>query len=207
MQQSIHSRSAKRFRAVAVSLIASLGLSLFALSSADAASVRGGETTVKINGAVAKKLKNSKIKVKAGKPAKKRGNSVRLKFKKGNFVVTTNNPAPYEPLAVENITGQGTLRGAIVFRAGSRSAKITGLKVNLKKRQVIGKVQGKRAVVFKINIAWATPEGTALRPRLTAAPIKLTAKAARRLNARLGRNVFSSRGGFGQLNVAPVLAG
>src|SRR5690606_28582268 len=98
-------------------------------------------------------------------------------------------------------------RGGFIFRARSRSAKVTGLQVNLRKRQVVGRIQGKRTVLFKINIGWATPEGSALRPRLTAAPIKLTPAAAKRLNKRLGRNVFSARGGFGQLNVAPVLAG
>lgn len=212
MQDSLETPGLNRWRAAGVAAVASLAVSLAVfVPGADAAKVTGGKTTIKVNRATVNNLKASKVTVGAVKPGKKKRNNIALPFRRGNFTVKTNNPAPYEPLAVENVTGQGALRGGLKFvrktRGGKRVATVKAVRVNLKKRKVMAKVGRKKLTLFKINIGWATPEGTATRPRLTAAPLKLTKPAARRLNRQLGGGALTPNSGFGQLNVAPRLAG
>lgn len=206
MQKSLEASGRRKWRALGAA-VAGLAVSLAVFApSADAAKVTGGKATVRVNGATVNNLGQAGVVVRSVKPGKKRRNNIVLPFKKGNFTVTTNDPAPYEPLAVENITGNGVVRGGLKFKRGKRSATVKGIRVNLKKRKVIAKVAGRKVTLFSINIGWATPEGTALRPRLTAAPLRLTKPAAKRLNSKLGTRAFSPSSGFGQLAVAPILA-
>lgn len=212
MQEGLGNRVGVRLRGVGAAVACGLAFGLIgAVPHADAAKVNGGNASINANRGVVNQLRAQNVVIGAARPAVKRRNSVRLPFRRGNFVVTTNNPEPYEPLAVESITGQGVLNGGIRFTRrgarGSRAVVVRNIRVNLRNRRVQGRIGKRNLVLFRINIGWATPVGTARRPHLVAAPLRLTPAAARNINRRLGVNALRGNRGFGQLNVAPQLAG
>lgn len=180
-------------------------------SAEQAAPVAGGVATIAINRNVVKAMERRGVTVSATRPGKMRRNSVRLPLAKGSFRVDTNNPVPLEPLAIEGISGQTSLRGGLKFvsrsRGRVRQVRISNLRVDLDRRRVTARVGRRNVKLFAVNMAWATPTGVRVdRPRLLSAPLRLAPAAARTINRSLGRNLLKRNSGFGQLSLSPVLA-
>lgn len=212
MREEMRSPRLSRWPKIGAAALLGMGLGLIGLApSAQAARVTGGQSAISVDRNLVKKLSNSAVKVGNVKPATKRRNTVRLRFRRGDFMVETNNPAPLEPMAILNISGQGALRGGLDFtrraRGGKRSVKVKNLRVDLEERRVTARIGRRNVVLFSINMGWATPAGaSAQRPRLLSAPLKLTPAGAKLINRGLGRRVLRKNSGFGKLTVAPVLA-
>ncbi|MFN8163741.1 MAG: HtaA domain-containing protein [Solirubrobacterales bacterium] len=154
---------------MAAALFALLAFAPFASAASDP--VASGTTTVKLNSGFVKKLKKNDIKVLKVRPAK-------LKGHKATFTVTGGELDPTTGL------GTLTLSGGLKFKAGKRTAPVKALVVNTAKKSLTGTVAGKKMKVASITGSSFARNGFGVN--LTIKSMKLTGKAAKRLNKKLG---------------------
>jgi hypothetical protein len=141
------------------------------LASATPDPVASGSTTVTLDNGFTKYLKTFGISVQKVSPTK-------LKGGKATFTVTGGSLDP--------TTGKGTvnLGGGLKFKAGKKSAPVKGLVLNTSKKQLTGKVGGKKQTIAKVS-GWSfTRKGFGVN--LTVKKLKLTGGAATALNKKLG---------------------
>lgn len=154
---------------LATALFALMALAPFASAAADP--VASGSTTVTLNNGFTNYLKTFGISVQKVSPTK-------LKGGKATFTVTGGSLDP--------TTGLGTvnLGGGLKFKAGKKNAPVKGLVLNTSKKQLTGKVGGKKVTFAKVA-GWSfTRSGFGVN--LTVKKLKLTGGAANALNKKLG---------------------
>jgi hypothetical protein len=157
----------------AVAVVAALAamLALAPLASAASDPVASGTTTVKLNKGFVKKLKNSGVKVLKMSPAGVKGSTVTLPVSGGSL---------------DPVTGLGSVEhsGGIKFKAGKKSAAVNTLLLDTTSGSLNAKVAGK-------SMKFASVKGfTVIRngfgANISISSLKLTGKAAKQLNKKLG---------------------
>jgi hypothetical protein len=154
---------------VVAALAALLALAPFASAASDP--IASGTTTVKLNKGLVKKLRNYNVKVLKVSPASVKGSAVTLPVSGGSL---------------DPVTGLGTVEhsGGIKFKAGKKSAAVNTLLLDTTTGSLNAKVAGK-------NMKFASVKGfTVARngfgANVSVSSLKLTAKAAKQLNKKLG---------------------
>jgi hypothetical protein len=155
--------------AVAVVVIGAVILSPFA-SAASNPVATPATTTITLNSGFANKLKKSKVKLTGLSPAKVKGKTVTLPVEEGSV----------EP------TGAGALHheGGLKFKVGKKSVTIKGLEINTTTNALSGKLGGKTMKIATDAPMVATREGFGVS--IAIGSMKLTGKAAKQLNKKLG---------------------
>jgi hypothetical protein len=154
-----------------------LATALFALlawapfASAAPNPVASGSTTMTLNSGFTKYLKTFGITASKIAPAK-------LKGSKATFTVTGGT--------IDPLTGQGsvTLGGGLKFKAGKKSAPVKALVLDTTKKQLTGKVGGKK--VRLATVAGITTNRVGFNSTVTIKKVKLTGAGASALNKKLG---------------------
>jgi hypothetical protein len=157
----------------AVAVVAALVsmLAFAPLASAASDPLASGTTKVKLNKGLFKKLKRSGVKVLKLSPGTVKNRTVTLPVSGGSL---------------DPITGQGTVEhsGGIKFKRGKRKAPVTTLVLDTATSSLNAKVAGKSMKLASVRGATVTRNGFGANVSITA--LKLTGKAAKRLNKRLG---------------------
>jgi len=155
--------------AIAVAVIASLALTPFASAAANPVAA-GSKTTITLNSGFMKKLKKQKIKLTGIKPATVKGKVVTLPIEVGTL----------------DVNGQGELshEGGLKFKAGKKSTTIKALVLNTTTSSLSGKLGGKKLKIASVSGVTATRSGFGTNVAVKA--LKLTGKAAKELNKKLG---------------------
>ena len=157
----------------AVAVVAALAatLALAPLASAASDPVASGTTTVKLNKGFVKKLKKYKVKVLRVSPAGVKGSTVTLPVSGGSL----------DPL-----TGLGTVEhsGGIKFKAGKKSAAVNTLLLDTTTGSLNAKVAGKSMKFASVKGFTVTRNGFGANVNISS--LKLTGKAAKQLNKKLG---------------------
>lgn len=180
-----------RTRQVALAAATSLVAAGIAVPQAIAApsKVNGGRTTLTLTAKSKKLLKRHHVKLAASKPGSAKGRSYLLPVKTGSFDFGTNR-------------GTVTQGGSLRFKHGRRTVKITGLKVTLgKKSKVVGKVAGRKVTVATLANSKRKVKSSAANRSVTNLRMRITAKAAKRINSKLHVRGFSVRKAGGTLSV------
>jgi hypothetical protein len=154
---------------LATALFALLAWAPFASAAPDP--VASGSTTVTLENSFTKYLKTFGITTAKISPAK-------LKGSKLTFTVTGGTLDPTTGL------GSVTLGGGLKFKAGKLSAPIKGLVLDTTKKQLTGKIAGKKTTVAKLA-GWSFARN-GFGVNLTVKKLKLTSGAASALNKKLG---------------------
>lgn len=182
---------------VAAALFALLAFAPFASAASDP--VGGGSTKLVVKKGFKKKLNKKKVKLQKLKPGTLKGRTVGLKVTGGNY-----DPA----------TGQGkvTNGGGFKLKYGKRTAAVKIIEVNTVKKQVRAKVANKTMKLANLGKQFPSTRdgfGTAF----AWGKVKLTGKAAKRLNNKLGLkkafkggNVLSNVSGTAQPSEATLVA-
>lgn len=154
---------------LATALFALLAWAPFASAAPDP--VASGSTTVTLNSGFTNYLKTFGITVQKVSPTK-------LKSGKATFTVTGGSLDP--------TTGLGTvnLGGGLKFKAGKKTAPVKGLVLNTSKKQLTGKIGGKKQTIAKIAGFSFTRSGFGVN--LTVKKLKMNSGAAKALNKKLG---------------------
>lgn len=164
--------------AVVAALAALLVVAPFASATSDP--LASGTTTITLNQGLVKKLKKSGVKVLKVSPGKVKGKKVTLPVNGGSL---------------DPITGLGTVEhsGGIKFKAGKKSAPVNTLLLDTTTGSLNAKVAGK-------SMKFASVKGVSFArngfgTNVSVKSLKLTGKAAKRLNKKLG---FSGKKGKGK---------
>jgi hypothetical protein len=154
----------------AVAALAAL-LALAPLASAASDPIASGTTTVKLNKGFVKKLKNSGVKVLKMSPAGVKGSTVTLPVSGGSL---------------DPVTGVGTVEhgGGIKFKAGKKSAAVNTLVLDTTTASLTAKVAGKSMKFASVKGFTVTRNGFGANVNISS--LKLTGKAAKQLNKKLG---------------------
>ena len=155
--------------AVVAALAALLALAPFASATSDP--VASGTTTVTLNKGFVKKLKRAGVKVLKVSPGKVKGNKVTLPVSGGSIDPT-------------NGLGSLELSGGMKFKAGKKSAAVNTLVLDTAKSSLTGKVAGKSMKVAGVSGLTYARNGFGVN--VNVAKLKLTGKAAKQLNKKLG---------------------
>jgi hypothetical protein len=155
--------------AVVAALAALLALAPFASAASDP--IASGTTTVKLNSGLVKKLKKYNVKVLKASPASVKGSTVTLPVSGGSL---------------DPITGLGTVEhsGGIKFKAGKKSAAVNTLVLDTTTASLTAKVAGKSMKFASVKGFTVTRNGFGANVSISA--LKLTGKAAKQLNKKLG---------------------
>jgi hypothetical protein len=166
--------------AATVALAALLAIAPFASAAGDP--LAGGTTAVKLNRALVTRLKRSGIKVLGVSPANVTGAAVTLPVGGGS---------------IDPVTGLGTVehRGGIKFKAGKKSASVTGLLLGTRTASLNAEVAGKKMKFASVKGVTTTRDGFGAGIRIGS--LKLTGKAARQLNEKLGVRSFKGNQALG----------
>ena len=158
--------------AIAVAVVASLALAPFASAAANPVAA-GSTTTITLNSGFFKKLKKNGVKVLKVSPGTVSGKVITLPIEEGSL-----DPA-----------GQGTLthEGGIKFKHGKKTAKLSALVLDTTASSLSGKIGSKSLKIASVSGVTATRSG--FGTSVAVKSIKLTGKAAKELNKKLG---FSS---------------
>jgi hypothetical protein len=146
-------------------------LALAPLASATPDPVASGSTTITLNNSWTKYLKTFGIKAQKISPTKVKG-------QKATFKVTGGEMDPTNGL------GTLTLSGGIKFKAGKKSAAVTGLVLDSAKNVITGKVAGKKVKVATLAGLSYTRNGFGVN--VTLKKVKLNSQGATQLNKKLG---------------------
>jgi len=168
--QPIDGRGKKLLVAVmAAAMCALLAFTPFAPAASDP--VASGTTTVTLNKGFFKKLKKNGVKVLKVSPASVKSRKVTLPVSAGS---------------VDPLTGQGYLEhsGGIKFKAGKKTATLKSLILDTTKSSLSGKVAGKSMKIASVSGLAVTREG--FGAKVTIGKLKLTGKAVKQLNKKLG---------------------
>ena len=168
--QPVVARGTMLSAVAAVAALAAL-LALAPLASAASDPIASGTTTVKLNKGFVKKLKQYNVKVLKLSPAGVKGSTVTLPVSGGSL---------------DPVTGLGSVEhsGGIKFKAGKKSAAVNTLVLDTTTASLSAKVAGK-------SMKFATVKGfTVARngfgANVSVSSLKLTGKAAKQLNKKLG---------------------
>jgi hypothetical protein len=163
--------------ATVAALVALLAIAPFASAASDP--IASGTTTINLNKSLVKKLKKYGVKVLKVSPATVKGRKVALPVSAGSLDPTT---------------GQGTLEhsGGFKFKAGKRTAPVNTLVLETATSSLKAKVAGK-------NMKLATVKGLTLArngfgANVGISSLKLTGKAAKQLNKKLGFSGKKNKG-------------
>jgi hypothetical protein len=146
-------------------------LALPAFSSAASDPLASGTTTVTLNKGFVKKLKKSGVKMLKLSPGAVKGRTVTLPVSGGSLDPTT---------------GQGTVEhsGGIKFKAGKKSAPVNTLVLDTTTSSLTAKVAGKSMKLASVKGVTIARNG--FGANVSIASLKLTGKAAKQLNKKLG---------------------
>jgi hypothetical protein len=155
--------------ATVAALVALLALAPFASAATDP--LAGGNTTITLNKGLFKKLKKAGVKVLKVNPATVKGKKVTLPVKEGSLDPTT---------------GQGTVEhnGGFKFKRGKRKAVVNTVVLETTTSSLKAKVAGKSMKLATVKGATTSRNGFGANVSITA--LKLTGKAAKQLNKKLG---------------------
>ncbi len=155
--------------AVVAALAATLALAPFASAASDP--VASGTTTVKLNKGLVKKLKQYNVKVLKLSPGSVKGSAVTLPVSGGSL---------------DPVTGLGTVEhsGGIKFKAGKKSAPVNTLVLDTTTASLTAKVAGKSMKFASVKGFTSARNGFGANISISA--LKLTGKAAKQLNKKLG---------------------
>jgi hypothetical protein len=157
----------------AVALVAALAalLALAPFASAGSNPIASGATTVKLNKGFAKKLKKYKIKVLKVSPGTVKGRVITLPVSGGSL---------------DPVSGLGTVEhsGGIKFKAGKKSAPVNTLVLDTTTASLTAKVAGKRMKFASVKGFTVARNGFGANVSISS--LKLTGKAAKQLNKKLG---------------------
>jgi hypothetical protein len=154
---------------LAAALFALLALAPFASAASDP--LASGTTTIKLNKGFAKSLKKNGVKVLKVSPGKVKGTTVTLPVSGGSLDPTT---------------GQGTVdnSGGFKFKAGKKNVALKNLVLDTTKKSLSGKLGKKNLKIASVAGLSFTREGFGTNVKI--GKLKLTGKAAKELNAKLG---------------------
>ena len=154
---------------LAAALFALLAFAPFASAAPDP--LASGTTTVNLNKGSLNALKKEGVKVTKVSPAKLKGTTATFKVTGGSLDPTT---------------GAGTVNhsGGLKFKAGKKSATVKNLVVDTTKKSVTAKVGGKKMKLASLAGSSFTRSGFGIN--LSVNKVKLTSKAAKQLNKKLG---------------------
>jgi len=152
-----------------VALVALLAFAPFASATSDP--VASGTTTVTLNKGFSKRLKKYGIKVLKISPAKVSGRKVTLPVSGGSMDPT-------------NGLGSLELSGGIKFKAGKKSAPVNTLVLETSQSALKGKVAGKTMKIATVSNLTFARNGFGVN--VNVGKLKLTGKAAKQLNKKLG---------------------
>jgi Htaa protein len=160
--------------AMVATLFALLAFAPFASAAPDP--VSSGTTTLTLNKGFAKTLRKNGVKVLKVSPGTVKGSKVTLPVSGGTLDPTT---------------GLGTVNqsGGIKFKAGKRNVALKSLVLDTTKKSLTGKVGSKSMKIASVVAFTATRDGFGVD--IGIGKLKLTGKAAKELNKKLG---FSSSG-------------
>lgn len=155
--------------AVVAALAALLALAPFASAASDP--IASGTTTVKLNKGLVKKLKKYNVKVLKVSPASVKGSTVTLPVSGGSL---------------DPVTGLGTIEhsGGIKFKAGKKSAAVKTLVLDTTTASLTAKVAGKSMKFASVKGFTVARNGFGANVSISS--LKLTGKAAKQLNKKLG---------------------
>jgi len=155
--------------ATLAALVALLAFAPFASATSDP--VASGTTTITLNKGLFKKLKKYGIKVLKVSPGTVKGRVVTLPVSGGSMDPT-------------NGLGSLELSGGIKFKAGKRKAPVNTLLLDTAQSSLTGKVAGKSMKVASISNLTFVRNGFGVN--VNVGKLKLTGKAAKQLNKKLG---------------------
>lgn len=155
--------------AAVAALAALLALAPFASAASDP--IASGTTTVKLNKGLVKKLKKYNVKVLRLSPASVKGSTVTLPVSGGSL---------------DPVTGLGSVEhsGGIKFKAGKKSAAVNTLLLDTTTGSLNAKVAGKSMKFASVKGFTVARNGFGANVSFSA--LKLTGKAAKQLNKKLG---------------------
>jgi len=150
-------------------LVALLAFAPFAAATSDP--LASGTTTISLNKGLVKKLKKYKVKVVKVSPATVKGRVVSLPVSGGSL---------------DPITGAGTVEhsGGLKFKAGKKSAPVNTLVLDTTTGSLTAKVAGKSMKFASVKGFTVARNGFGANVNISA--LKLTGKAAKQLNKKLG---------------------
>ena len=154
---------------MAAALFALLAFAPFASAASDP--LAGGTTTIKLNKGFFKKLKKNDVKVLKVSPGKVKNRTVTLPVSGGSLDPTT---------------GQGTVNdsGGFKFKHGKKTAALKNLVLDTTKKSLSAKFGKKNLKVASVAGISFTREGFGTNVKI--GKLKLTGKAAKELNKKLG---------------------
>ena len=152
-----------------VALVALLAFTPLASATSDP--VASGTTTVTLNKGFSKRLKKYGVKVLKVSPAKVSGRKVTLPVSGGSMDPT-------------NGLGSLELSGGVKFKAGKKSAPVNTLVLDTAHSALNGKVAGKSMKVASVSNLTFARNGFGVN--VNVGKLKLTGKAAKQLNKKLG---------------------
>lgn len=160
---------------LAAALFALLAFAPFASAASDP--LASGTTTITLNNGFTKSLKKNKVKLLKISPGKVNGKKVTLPVSGGSLDPTT---------------GQGTVNdsGGIKFKAGKKSATLKNFVLDTTKKSLSATFGKKGLKVASVAGLSFTREGFGTNVKVN--KLKLTSKAAKELNKKLG---FSGKSG------------
>lgn len=155
--------------ATVAALVALLAFAPFASATSDP--VASGTTTVKLNKGFVKKLKNSGVKLLKVSPASVKGSTVKLPVSGGSL---------------DPVSGLGTVEhsGGIKFKFGKKSAPVNTLVLDTTTGSLNAKVAGKSMKFASVKGFTVARNG--FGANVSVSSLKLTGKAAKQLNKKLG---------------------
>ncbi|HEY6550679.1 MAG TPA: hypothetical protein VIY71_05705 [Solirubrobacterales bacterium] len=148
-------------------------------ASATSDPLASGTTTINLNKGLVKKLKKYNIKVKKISPATVKGRVINLPVSGGSL---------------DPITGLGTVEhsGGIKFKAGKKSAPVNTLLLDTTTGSLNAKVAGKSMKFASVKGFTVARNGFGANVSISA--LKLTGKAAKQLNKKLGFTAKKAKG-------------
>jgi hypothetical protein len=155
--------------AMVAALVALLAFAPFASATSDP--VASGTTSVTLNKGFVKKLKNAGVKVLKVSPGTVKNRKVTLPVSGGSIDPT-------------NGLGSLELSGGMKFKRGKKTAAVNTLVLDTAQSSLTGKVAGKSMKVA--SVANLTYSRNGFGVNVNVAKLKLTGKAAKQLNKKLG---------------------
>lgn len=168
--QPVGARGTKLSAVAVVAALAAL-LAIVPFASATSDPLASGTTTVKLNKGFVKKLKNSGVKLLKVSPASIKGSTVTLPVSGGSL---------------DPVTGLGTVEhsGGIKFKAGKKSVAVNTLLLDTTTASLNAKVGGKSMKLASVKGLTVARNGFGVNASISS--LKLTGKAAKQLNKKLG---------------------
>ncbi len=181
-----------RTRQVALAAAASLASAGIVAPQAIAApsKVSGGRTTLTLTAKSKKALKRHHIKIAARKPGSAKGRNYLLPVKSGSFDFDTNR-------------GSVSQGGSLRLKHGRRAVTVSGLKVTLGKKSsnVVAKVGGRKVTLASLSRRTQKVKSSSANRSVGNLRFRLSAKAAKRINAKLHVRGYSVRAAVGSVSV------